>query len=127
MVLSHPCTTIHDRLSIMETIRTLHRQFQRMLSAPKLQRASHPEGLGPKTKRAGSLGPDLKLPFEILVIIVEFSCDDTLAKWAVTNGLLTEPAQRVLYHHLNEQSFQRMHRCILARRTVALHANKGCG
>jgi hypothetical protein len=110
----------------MEAIRTLHRRIQRMLSAPKAQRASHPEGPGPEPKRAGRLGPDLKLPFEILVIIMELSCDDTLAKWAITNGLLTEPAQRVLYHHFSEQSFQRVHRCILARRTVALHANKGC-
>ena len=80
-----------------------------------------PKALAPDTSEPYGLGPTLKLPFDTLIIIMELSSDDTLAKWAVTNGLLTEPAQRLLYGHLNEQSLQRMQRCISTE-----HARKGC-
>ena len=80
-----------------------------------------PKALAPETSEPGGLGPTLKLPFDTLIIIMELLSDHTLAKWAVTSDLLTEPAQRLLYGHLNEESLQRMQCCILTE-----HASKGC-
>ena len=124
MILASFYSRYHDGpQSIMEAMRALNRRIQRMLSASKPRQVSHIEGTGPRNKRTEGLGPTLKLPFEILNTMMELSCDDTLciAKWAVSKGLLTETAQRLLYGHLNEQSLQRMQRCISTE-----HARKGC-